>query len=297
MINLVIIIVNFNTEKLVLECLDSIFKNKPDGEFKVIVVDNNSTDDSVESIKKLFPEVDLIESKENLGFAGGNNLALTGINAKYYLLLNSDTLVNKNSLDNLVNFAENSDYGICSCKLTYQNGSFQPNAGELPSFIPVLLWLSGLDDILGKIIHIKSYQARDKGYYKNKTQVGWISGSVMLIKKDVIEKIGVLDEGIFMYGEDVDYCFRANRAGFRVGWTDEAEIIHIGGASSSKPKYNQWIGEFRGMIYVYNKLFGFMPAQLIRIFFYFFILIRAFAFLVLGKILYSRTYAKIFINL
>lgn len=297
MVNLAIIIVNYNTEKLILECLESVFKNKPTGTFQVIVVDNNSTDNSVASIKKHFPKVNLIESKENLGFSGGNNLALKEIDAKNYLLLNSDTLVNEDSLNNLVKFAENSDYGIVSCKLTYSDGSFQPNAGELPTFLPVLFWLSGLDDILGKITHIKSYQARDKSYYHNGTKVGWVSGSVMLIKKEVTEKIGLLDEGIFMYGEDVEYCFRANRAGFKIGWTDEAEIIHISGASSKKPKYNQWIGEFRGMIYVYNKLFGLISGNLIRIFLYFFILLRAVVFLVTGKISYSRTYAKIFVNL
>lgn len=297
MVNLAIIIVNYNTEKLILECLESVFKNKPTGTFQVIVVDNNSTDNSVAAIKKHFPEVKLIESKKNLGFSGGNNLALKEIEAKNYLLLNSDTLENKDSLNNLVKFAENSDYGIVSCKLTYLDGTFQPNAGELPTFLPAFLWLSGLDDILDKIAHIKSYQARDKSYYFNGANVGWVSGSVMLIKREVIEKIGLLDEGIFMYGEDVEYCFRAQKSGFKIGWTDEAEIIHISGASSNKPKYNQWIGEFRGMIYLYNKMFGLMYSQLIRIFLYFFILIRAVAFLIIGKISYSRTYAKIFVNL
>lgn len=297
MLNLAIIIINFNTEELTLKCLDSIFKNKPKCEFDIWVVDNNSTDGSVKSIKKHFPKINLIESKVNLGFAGGNNLVLKEVEAKYYLLLNSDTLIKSGSLDNLVNFAEHSDYGICSCKLTFPDGAFQPNVGELPTSIPAFLWLSGLDDILNKFIKIKSYQARNKDYYSDKIKVGWVSGSVMLIKKEVIDKIGLLDDNIFMYGEDVEYCWRASNAGYKIGWTNQSEIIHISGGSSKTPKYNQWIGELRGLIYIYSKFFGTLLVHLIKLFFYFFILVRTFVFLIIGKISYSRAYAKIFINL
>lgn len=297
MVDLAIIIVNFNTEKLILNCLESIFKYKPVSSFEVWVVDNNSSDNSVSEIKKHFPKVNLIESEKNLGFAAGNNLALNKAKASNYLLLNSDTLVKENSLNNLLNFAQKTDFGIISCRTIYPSGAFQPNAGELPTALPLILWLSGLDDVLGKIIIIKSYQARDKQYYSNGVSVGWVSGSVMLIKKDVLEKIGLLDEGIFMYGEDVEYCFRAKNAGFKIGWTTDTEIIHLSGASSKAPKYNQWIGEFRGLLYVYNKLFGIIYTSIVKIFFYIFILIRALAFLIIGKISYSRTYAKIFVNL
>ncbi|MDD2823016.1 MAG: glycosyltransferase family 2 protein [Candidatus Daviesbacteria bacterium] len=290
-------IVNFNTEKLILDCLESIYKNKPKVSFEIWVVDNCSTDQSVSLIKKHFPNVHLIESDKNLGFAGGNNLALKKASAKNYLLLNSDTLVKSNSLDNLVDFASSSDYGICSCKLVYKNGAFQPNAGELPTFFPMFFWISGLDDILEKVLFIKSYQARDKNYYFDKATVGWVSGSVMLVKDEVIKKIGLLDEAIFMYGEDVEYCFRANKAGFITGWTNSAEIIHIGGGSSTSPKYNQWFGEFKGLIYIYNKLFGTLAMYFIKFMLYSFILVRTLIFLLLGKVSYSKTYAKIFINL
>lgn len=297
MLDLAIVIINYKTKELTLKCLKSIFQSTPKINFDVWIVDNNSADNSINAIKKDFPKINYIESKENLGFSGGNNLALRQAKAKYYLLLNSDTEIIDGALDNLIEFTENSDFGICSCKLLNPDGTFQPNGGELPTPIPLLSWLSGVDDIFGKLFKIKSYQSREEQYFKNKKSVGWISGSVMLIKNEVIEKIGFLDDRIFMYGEDVEYCWRAKKAGFKVGWTDTAEIIHLGGASSQTPKYNQWMGEFKGLIYIYEKFQGLCMALFLKISFYVFIFARIIGFLVFGKISYSRIYAKIFINL
>ncbi len=297
MTELAIVIVNYKTKELILKCLKSIYASQPIIKFEIWVVDNNSSDNSEPVIKENFSQVNLIVSEKNLGFSGGNNLALRQAKAKYYLLLNSDTEITNHALDKLYKFAETSDFGIVSCKLLNPDGSFQPNGGGLPTIPPLFFWLSGLDDILTKFIKISSYQSRDKKYYVNNKQVGWVSGSVMLIKDEVIRKVGFLDDKIFMYGEDVEYCFRANNAGYKVGWTDSAEIIHLGGGSYKIPKYNQWIGEFKGLIYIYNKFFGFYMALLVRILFYIFILARIIGFLIFGKISYSRTYAKILINL
>lgn len=297
MSELAIIVVNYNTEALTLKCLKSIYDSKPKIKFEIWVIDNNSSDNSALIIKKHFPQINFIESDKNIGFSGGNNLALRQVNAKYYLLLNSDTEITKSALDNLYEFAETSDFGICSCKLINKNGSFQPNGGNLPTFSPLFFWLSGLDDFFGKFIKIKSYQSRNIYNYINNKGIDWVSGSVMLIKYEVIKRIGLLDDKIFMYGEDVEYCWRANNAGYKIGWTDSAEIIHLGGGSSKSPKYNQWIGEFRGLIYIYNKFFDSFMALSIRILFYIFILARIIGFGILSKISYSRTYAKIFINL
>lgn len=297
MIDLAIIIVHFRTLEHTQNCLKSIYKSAPKAKFEIFLVDNNSADGSIQQLKKEFPKVNFIESKENLGFSGGNNLALKSVSAKKYLLLNSDTQILDNAIDNLCDFAKTSDFGIISCKLLDPDGSFQPNGGEKPTVVPLLLWLSGVDDFLKKFLKIKSYQARDTEYYKNNKQVGWVSGSVMLIKSEVIEKIGYLDEKIFMYGEDVEYCIRAKKAGYKIGWTNQALILHVGGASSKTPQYNQWMGEFKGLIYIYNKFYGVVFALFLRAMIYFFVFARIIGFLIFGKIAYSRTYAKIFINL
>ncbi|MCL5783780.1 MAG: glycosyltransferase family 2 protein [Patescibacteria group bacterium] len=297
MFDLSVVILSYNTKELTCKCLKSIFGKKWNIKYEVWVVDNASSDGSVEAIKRSFPQVHLVESQTNLGFAGGNNLALKKIESKYILLLNSDTEILSGSLEKLVQFAEDKNYDIVSCKLQNSDGSFQPNAGELPIFIPVMLWISGLDDILKKILPVSSYQATDKSYYYDGRKVGWISGSVMLVKNEVFKKIGYLDEKIFMYGEDVEFCLRAKKAGFSVGWTDRAEIIHLGGGSSKRPKFNQWTGEFKGLLYIYKKYYGFLPALFLRFLFYIFIVVRILGFFVLGRKEYAKTYAKVFISI
>lgn len=295
--DLTVIILSFNTKELLNDCLKSIINKKWKHNIKLLVVDNCSSDGSADMVKKNFPQVDIIESNQNLGFTGGNNLGLKEIKSKYALLLNSDTKVLENSLDNLIDFMDKSDYGIASCKLIDGKGKFQPNAGQLPTFLPMFFWLSGLDDILGKIFSINSYQERKMSYYSKSREVGWVSGTAMMIKKDVIDKIGFLDEKIFMYGEDVEYCLRTHKAGFKVGFTPEAEIIHLGGKSQKNPSFNQWIGEFKGLLYIYKKYFGGLSTFFLRVLIYIFTMIRIIAFLVIGKPRISQTYAKILFSL
>ena len=295
MLDLTIIIVNYNTKKLTLSCINSIKKSKPNISYQIVIVDNGSKEDIQKELKRNYPGIKFISSAKNLGFAGGNNIALgkTEGDSHFYLLLNSDTKVTNGALDSLVAFAKKSNSGISSCRLINPDGSFQPNAGRLPNLLPVFFWLSGLDDILRFIIKLPSYQERDASYYKGDIEVGWISGSVMLIDKSVINKTGLMDDQIFMYGEDVDYCFRAKNDGFYVGWTNNAEIMHIGGASSPKARYSQWLGEFQGLLYLYKKHFNVISVLILKLLMYIFIFIRIIAFYVVGKPDYAKTYAKI----
>lgn len=294
MLDLSIIILNFNTKELTLKCLESIFKAKINANFEVIVVDNHSADDSVKEIKTHFPKVKIITSDINRGFAGGNNLALSQVKSEFSLLLNSDTEVEVGSIDSLISEARKFQFGITSCKLKNLDGSFQPNAGQLPTLMPVFFWLSGLDDIL-KQVSILSYQERSSNYYSGTREVGWVSGAVMLINNEVCKKIGFLDDKIFMYGEDVEFCLKARRAGFKVGWTETAEITHLGGGSFNQPKFNQWAGEFRGLLYIYKKYYGNLAALGLKVLFYIFIILRILAFLFLGRLNYAKTYAKVII--
>lgn len=296
--SLTIIIVSFNTKQLLKSCLQSIFQKKWKNEIKVVVVDNASIDGSDEMVEKDFPRVNLIRSKINTGFAGGNNLGLKAISANLYLLLNSDTKVLDDSLDNLVDFMASSDFGIGSCKLLNKDRSLQPNAGSLPFGWPLFFWLAGWDDIVPVIgSKLPSFHQKYSQFYQGDHEVGWVSGSAMVIKKEVVDKIGLLDQSIFMYGEDAEYCFRAKRAGFKVGWTNQAQIIHLGGGSSHDPSYKQWVGEFRGLLYIYGKYFGFLSQVFLRLLIYLFVLIRMAVFLIIGKVKVSTTYAKVLFNL
>ncbi len=297
MVNLAIIIVTFNTQELTKKCLQSIFQKKSKINFEVLLIDNSSSDQTLDMVKQDFPQVRLIKSPKNLGFAGGNNLALKKIKAPFVLLLNSDTEVEPNSIEELFEFSKQSNFDIVSCKLVDKNGQFQPNAGELPTFWPTFFWISGLDDILGKFMTVLSYQERDSKYYVNNREVGWVSGSVMLIKQSVFEKIGLLDENIFMYGEDVDFCLRAKKARFNIGWTDKSTIYHLGGGSSRDHKYKQWSGEFKGLLYLYGKHFGNFQKIILKSLIYFFVLARILVFGILGRFGNVKAYAKVFITI
>ena len=295
MLNLSIIIVNYNTKALTLDCLASIFNNKWNLKLETWLVDNASTDSSVSEIRKKYPQVKIIESATNLGFAEGHNLALKKAykNSSYCFLLNSDTRLHKGSLDNLVDFANKNGLDIASCKLEDVNGNLQPNTGALPTFLPLMVWLSGLDDILRNVARIPSYQEMDRKVYTKPFNSGWVSGTAMLIRCDTFDKIGFLDGKIFMYAEDVDYCWRANKAGLKVGWTNAATITHLGGGSQKEVKYSQWLGEFRGLLYLYKKHYGNRARFVLKMFFYFFISLRVLAFFLLGKFGYAKAYAKI----
>lgn len=287
--DLTVIILNYNTKDLLQDCLNSIFKNKWMINLEVWVVDNASTDNSLIMVKKNFPEVTILPSKKNLGFAGGNNVALRKITSEYALLLNSDTVVNSRVFDELISFAKSSGYGLLSCKLVSKDETNQPNGGDLPYPLPVFFWLSGLDDLPLIGPFLPSFHKRNL----KEGEVGWVSGTAMLVLKKVIYKIGLLDEALFMYAEDTDYCLRAKRAGFRVGWTDRTRVIHLGGGSSADPSYRQWVGEFQGLLYVYKKYFGIFASFALRILFYLFICLRIIVFALFGKFNVSKIYAKI----
>lgn len=296
--DLSIIIVNFNTKQLLADCLESIFKEDISSKFRVVVVDNGSSDGSVEMVEKKFPGVLVIKSNKNLGFSKANNLGIKAGGAKYYLLLNSDTIMPGGALESLVDFMERSQFGVGSCKLKNKDGSFQPNAGDLPFGLPIFFWLSGWDDILPKIReYLPSFHRKFKSFYRGEKEVGWVSGSVMIIKKGVVESIGGLDEKIFMYCEDTDYCIRARKAGFKVGWTDRAEIIHLGGGSSKDPKLVQWVGEFRGLVYIYRKHLGALAGFILKMFILIFTALRMVAFFAVGKFSVSKTYAKLIFSI
>lgn len=289
-----VIIVSYNTKRLTIDCLRSIFFQKTNIKFDVWLVDNNSQDQTIDSVKKLFPKVNITQNTQNLGFSKGNNLALRKISSEYVLLLNSDTNIKDYTFDGLINFAKKGNFAVVACKLVNTDGSFQHNAGELPSLLNIISWLSGIDDLFNKLnINLPSYHLTDERYFQKNKQVGWVSGTAMLIRNEVFKKVGYLDEDIFMYTEDVEFCLRAKIADFKVGWTNNVQITHIGGASSKDPKLVQWRGEFKGLLYLYQKYYGNLAAVALKFIMYLFIILRILVFGIFGKYTYAKTYLQI----
>jgi GT2 family glycosyltransferase len=248
-------------------------------------------------VRKEFPAVKLIKSDTNKGFAGGNNLALQKAEAANYLLLNSDTEVTEGSLDALLETLKKNGFDVASCKLVNIDKSLQPNAGDLPFGLALYTWLFGIDDLPFLKDIFPSFHQTTPSYYKGERKVGWVSGSVIMFRKEVLKTIGLLDDRIFMYCEDVDYCLRAKKVGLIVGWTDKAVIMHIGGASSDNPKLRQWLGEFKELLYLQKKYNGVLVASLLKILIYFSIILRIIGFFIAGKPAHVKTYSKVFSKL
>lgn len=294
MVDLCIVIVSFNSKDLTKACLDSVVRSGFKKSTEICVVDNASSDGSIEMLEN-YKGVKLIKSEENLGFAKANNLAIRQIDTKYYLLLNSDTIVEKGALDVLYEETLKGGFAISSCRLKYPNGSFQPNGGELPKILPLLNWLSGFDDLCRLVgIPVASFHYNQLGEFDR--TIGWVAGTAMMISRDVVDKIGLLDEKLFMYVEDVDYCWRVRESGYQVGWIKESVIMHIGGGSSKSPRVAQWRGEFRGLVYLYDKYYGSGAATLLRLLIMVFGVARIIGFGLVGKWDYSKAYGKVIIN-
>jgi GT2 family glycosyltransferase len=227
--DLSIVIVNYNTKKLIVQCIESIIKTKGNLEFEIIVVDNASSDGSfqeLENLQKKLSNLRLIENKRNLGFAKANNIGIKTSKGKYILLLNSDTKVKRGSLQKLVGFAKKTqDAGVVAPRLYNPNNSIQASCFNFPDIQKAIAqyWL-GKKGLL------------DKFYPKSEKPVcvDAVVGAAFLITPHARKRVGLLDERYFMYFEDIDYCRKVWRAGLKVYYLPQAGVIHHHGQSGKK---------------------------------------------------------------
>lgn len=229
-----IIIVSWKVKKDLVQCLDSLYENPPACSFEVIVVDNASSDGTVEAIKRDFPKAIVIANDENRGFAAANNQGIKKSRGEYILLLNPDTIVPPNSLDVLVNFMdENSNVGGCGPQLLNKDGTIQPSARRFPTFRGALYRHTVFRFLRIFRKEYKRWLMKDFDYDAQK-EVDQLMGSALLIRKVVIDSIGLMDENFFMYYEEVDICYRIKQVGRRIVFVPKAVITHSGGRSSGQ---------------------------------------------------------------
>ena len=291
--DLSVIIVNCNSKKLVEDCLRTFFKFTKDVTFDVIVVDNGSKDGSQAIVKKKFPQVKLIPNKDNLGFAKANNQGIKLATGKYILLLNSDAYLIENSFNKLVEQADElDDLGALGVLLLNENRSIQQSVGFFPDLPQVFWWMTFIDDLPGGTF-FKPYHVDHDSFYKDRREVDWITGAAFLIPKKVTDKVGLLDEKIFMYGEDFEWCYRIKKAGFKVYFSPVAKIVHLGGGSVNKIRTNAFVGEFRGLEYFYKKYKGSASLQILRLLLKMGTLLRIAAFAIFGRIKTAKSYVEV----
>lgn len=231
MILVSIIIVNYNTSDLLKACLESIYNKTKDIAFEIIVVDNASVDDSEEMIKKHFEDVIFIQSGDNIGFGKANNLGVKYSTGKFVFFLNSDTLLVNNAIKILSDYLiQNPKVAICGANL------YDINSNPAMSFsqtVPGLL--SEIDYFFGRIFVKLYYRGNIDFNYTNSPLIinGFISGADMLVRKDVLDQVGLFDPDFFMYFEETELTWRIRKAGYLVVSVPEAKIIHLEGASET----------------------------------------------------------------
>ncbi len=236
------------------DCLRSICENTHALQYETIVVDNGSGDGTVEMVKAEFPHVHLIENDRNTGFTRPTNQALKVSQGRYALLLNNDTIVLPSALDQMVQFADaHLEVGICGPKVLNRDGTMQKQCRR--SFATpwdLFCYFSGLSTLFPKSPRF----ARYLWTFEDEDQTGpvdAISGSCMLIRRRVLEQIGLLDERFFAYQEDADYCFRAKRAGWQVVYYPQAKIVHYASQGGSRINPYRSIVEWHRSYFLYYR--------------------------------------------
>ncbi|MDZ7344460.1 MAG: glycosyltransferase family 2 protein [candidate division KSB1 bacterium] len=221
-----IIIISYNTRDLLRACLQSVYRQTPEVDFEIIIVDNASTDGSREMLQQEFPQAKKIFNTTNKGFAAANNQALAQATGEYLLLLNSDTEVLPGAITQSLEFMEqHPEAGIVGCKLLNPDFTLQPSCESFPNFWDVVFESFFLDrlfpnnKLFGRF-HLRFFR------YDRIAKVDSVMGAFLLIRRATVEAIGMLDEGFFFYSEETDWCYRAKRKGWEVYFFPGAQAIH-----------------------------------------------------------------------
>ncbi|MFH2019688.1 MAG: glycosyltransferase family 2 protein [bacterium] len=253
-----VIIVSYNTRRLTVKSIKSAYASKgfAKDELEVILVDNNSKDDTVSYIKEHLPEVKLITNRENKGFGGGNNQGVKIAKGKYVLLLNTDAFLAPDSLKVLVDILEkNNDIVSVGPQLRYGDGRLQPSGGYLPTPLRVMAWMFWWDKLpLIKKLFPTPYHVFDPAWHKKTQYPDWLMGACVMFRREEFLAAGGFDEKIFMYAEEVELYRRLKEnLGKKVLFTPKTQVVHLGRASSNKANAFVLTHELKGIKYIYQK--------------------------------------------
>ena len=319
-LTLSIIIVSYNTRDLTLDSIRAVLvdlKNYPalKKQTEIIVIDNHSSDDSASALKslaKIEPGVKIITNKENLGFAKANNLGIKQSRGELILLLNSDTQVQTGALEQLVStFKQHSiddttahlsstankldKLGILAATLLNRDQTLQPQGGSYPTLLSLATQMFFLDNLplLKKLLPTTQQTGRASLAYslnsKKLIQQAWVGGAAMMIRRSMLQEINLLDENIFMYGEDIELCMRAKHHHWDIAIDPQAQVVHYGSASSNAD--NAILGEFKAYLFIWAKHkpnWQFFPLKTLL---WFGAILRIFLF---GKILKDKHRARVY---
>lgn len=224
-----VILVSYNTIEMTKMALSHLVASSHDVEMEVIIIDNDSKDCSVEVLRREYPQVTLIENKTNVGFGRANNQALPHIKGRYVLLLNTDAFVESDTVSKTIRYMdENPQCGILGVKLLGRDGVLQPSCRYFPTPWNIFLNHSGLKRLFQRTVMVDD-MSWDHATVRD---CDWVPGCYYLIRKEVIDQIGLLDHRYFLYYEEIDHCFAAKQAGWKVTYFPYSSVVHIGGESA-----------------------------------------------------------------
>jgi N-acetylglucosaminyl-diphospho-decaprenol L-rhamnosyltransferase len=247
-----IIIVSWNTSRLLESCLRSLNSRDSGIALEVIVVDNGSDDDSVAMVRRRFPEVQLIANGKNVGFAQANNQGIVRSSGRHVMLLNSDTEVQPGAIETLVGFLEtHQEVAAVGPYLLNTDGSLQPSCHPILTPEREFWRLAFLDEL----VPVATYPM---GRWDASTprQVEVIKGACLVMRRAVLDQIGLLDERYFIYSEEMDLCLRIARAGWQLYWVPSARVVHHGAASTKQVAESMYLQLYRSKLQFQEKHFG-----------------------------------------
>jgi len=237
-VDISIVIVSYNTQKLLVDCIESVISNTHNVSYEIIIVDNASNDSSVTAVKNLSKKhkkigVHIIENSENMGFAYANNQGIEVAQGEYYLLLNSDTYFVRDALHTMFELMESrQDVGIASCALRNPDSTMQASGGYSLNLRRLFFWVFFIDDLPIISRFIDSYHPHIN-HFQSSHEQGWVTGAFFMIRAKVVNDIGKLDPDYFMYVEEMDFSYRAILKGWKVLYDPRTSIIHIGQGSGT----------------------------------------------------------------
>ncbi len=264
-VDISIVIVNYNVKEFLSNLLNAIKKAQHGLKLEVFVVDNASADDSVSYLKKQYPDAIYIENERNLGFGKANNQAISQANGKYTLLINPDTLISEDTLTVMKRYMDrHPETGVCGCKILNPDGTFAPESRRsIPTPLSALWKVLGLTALFP---HNKTFAE----YYlswmdENKpSQVPVLSGAFMFYRTQVLKELEGFDERFFMYGEDIDLCYRTSKSGYRVDYIPDTSIIHYKGESTRKDNIDYIVLFNRAMLQFFRKHYSYSYSLFLR---------------------------------
>lgn len=255
-------VVNYNTRDQLDVCLASIMAETP---AEVIVVDNGSTDGSVEMLRTRYPSVTLLTNRTNPGYGAAANQAVATCAVEYVLLLNSDTRLQAGGLQALSDYLDqHSQAAIVAPRLLNQDGTLQPSCFHFPTPLHALLRESSVRRLIGRVSRLRE-RYLPTWLHSHPRVVPWVLGAALIIRRDVFEVVGGFDPSFFMYFEEVDLCYRLQAAGWQVHFAPVANVVHVGAASTAQHRSAMTVQLYRSLFHFYRLHFSLWQLRQLRL--------------------------------